>query len=145
MNDARKIRVLVAKVGLDGHDKGANLVALALRDAGMEVVYTGLRRTARHAINAAVQEDVDVIGISILSGAHMKVAEKVVALMKQEKIDDKLLVMGGVIPEEDIPRLKEAGVAGVFTQASTYEEMIDFIREEVRQRRERGSRKMKKC
>ncbi len=136
MNEARKIRVLVAKVGLDGHDKGANLVALALRDAGMEVVYTGLRRTAQHAVSAAVQEDVDVIGISILSGAHMKAAEKVVALMKQERIEDKLLVMGGVIPEEDIPKLKEAGVAGVFTQAATFEEMIDFIREGVRQRRE---------
>jgi len=136
MNDARRIRVLVAKVGLDGHDKGANLVTLALRDAGMEVVYTGLRRTANHAISAAIQEDVDVIGISTLSGAHMKVAEKVGALMKQERIEDKLLVMGGVIPEEDIPKLKEAGVAGVFTQATTYEEMIDFIREGVRQRRE---------
>ena len=140
MNDARKIRILVAKVGLDGHDKGANLVALALRDAGMEVVYTGLRRTAQHAISAAIQEDVDAIGISILSGAHMKVAEKVVALMKKEKIDDKLLIMGGVIPEEDIPKLKEAGVAGVFTQASTYEEMIEFIREGVRQGRKGGTR-----
>jgi methylmalonyl-CoA mutase C-terminal domain/subunit len=138
MNDAR-IRVLVAKVGLDGHDKGANLVTLALRDAGMEVVYTGLRRTAQHAISAAIQEDVDVIGISILSGSHMKAAEKVVALMQQEKIDDKLLVMGGVIPEEDIPRLKEAGVDGVFTQAATFDEMIDFIREGVRQRREGGA------
>ncbi len=140
MNDARKIRILVAKVGLDGHDKGANLVSLALRDAGMEVVYTGLRRTARHAISAAIQEDVDAIGISILSGAHMKVAEKIVALMKKEKIDDKLLVMGGVIPEEDIPKLKEAGVSGVFTQASTYEEMIEFIRQGVRKRREGGTR-----
>lgn len=139
MSDERRIRVLIAKVGLDGHDKGANLVTLALRDAGMEVVYTGLRRTAQHAISAAVQEDVDVIGISILSGAHMKVAEKVVALMKKEGIEDKLLVMGGVIPEEDIPRLKEAGVAGVFTQASTYQEMIDFIREGVQQRREGGT------
>ena len=139
MNEARRIRVLVAKVGLDGHDKGANLVSLALRDAGMEVVYTGLRRTAQHAISAAVQEDVDVIGISILSGAHIKVAEKVVALMKKEGIEDKLLVMGGVIPEEDISKLKEAGVAGVFTQASKYEEMIDFIREGVRQRRKAGT------
>ena len=139
MNEARRIRVLVAKVGLDGHDKGANLVSLALRDAGMEVVYTGLRRTAQHAISAAVQEDVDVIGISILSGAHIKVAEKVVALMKKEGIEDKLLVMGGVIPEEDISKLKEAGVAGVFTQASKYEEMIDFIREGVRQRRKGGT------
>lgn len=141
MNEGRRIRVLIAKVGLDGHDKGANLVTLALRDAGMEVVYTGLRRTAKHAISAAVQEDVDVIGISILSGAHMSVAEKVVAFMKEEGIEDKLLVMGGVIPEEDIPRLREAGVAGVFTQASTYQEMIDFIREGVRKRREGGTRR----
>ncbi len=136
MNDRRRIRVLVAKVGLDGHDKGANLVTLALRDAGMEVVYTGLRRTAEHAISAAVQEDVDVIGVSILSGAHMKVADKIVALMKKEGIEDKLFVMGGVIPEEDIPRLKEKGVAGVFTQSATYEEMIDFIRQGVQQRRQ---------
>ena len=141
MNEGRRIRVLIAKVGLDGHDKGANLVTLALRDAGMEVVYTGLRRTAKHAISAAVQEDVDVIGISILSCAHMSVAEKVVAFMKEEGIEDKLLVMGGVIPEEDIPRLREAGVAGVFTQASTYQEMIDFIREGVRKRREGGTRR----
>jgi methylmalonyl-CoA mutase C-terminal domain/subunit len=139
MNDQRRIRVLIAKVGLDGHDKGANLVTLALRDAGMEVVYTGLRRTAQHAVSAALQEDVDVIGISILSGAHMKAAEKVVTLMKKEGIEDKLLVMGGVIPEEDIPKLRELGVAGVFTQASSYQEMIDFIREGVRKRREGGA------
>jgi len=136
MSDRRRIRVLVAKVGLDGHDKGANLVTLALRDAGMEVVYTGLRRTAEHAISAALQEDVDVIGVSILSGAHMKVADKIVALMKKEGIEDKLFVMGGVIPEEDIPKLKEKGVAGVFTQSATYEEMIDFIRQGVQQRRQ---------
>jgi methylmalonyl-CoA mutase C-terminal domain/subunit len=141
MNDRRRIRVLVAKVGLDGHDKGANLVALALRDAGMEVVYTGLRRTAEHAISAAVQEDVDVIGVSILSGAHMKVADKIVALMKKEGIEDKLFVMGGVIPEEDIPKLREKGVAGVFTQSATYEEMIDFIRRGVQERREGESPK----
>jgi methylmalonyl-CoA mutase, C-terminal domain len=138
MSDAGRIRVLVAKVGLDGHDKGANLVTLALRDAGMEVVYTGLRRTANHAISAAVQEDVDVIGVSILSGAHKKVAEKIIALMKKEGIQDKLFVMGGVIPEEDIPELKAMGVAGVFTQSATYEEMIEFIREGVRERRERS-------
>jgi methylmalonyl-CoA mutase C-terminal domain/subunit len=139
MSKGQRIRVLVAKVGLDGHDKGANLVALALRDAGMEVVYTGLRRTANHAISAAIEEDVDVIGVSILSGAHMKVADKIVTLMKKEGIEDKLFVMGGVIPEEDIPRLKEKGVAGVFTQSATYEEMIDFIREGVRQSREGGT------
>jgi len=138
MNDRGRIRVLVAKVGLDGHDKGANLVTMALRDAGMEVVYTGLRRTANHAISAAVQEDVDVIGVSILSGAHKKVAEKIIALMKKEGIEDKLFVMGGVIPEEDIPELKAMGVAGVFTQSSTYEEMIEFIRKGVRERRERS-------
>lgn len=136
MGDGRRIRVLIAKVGLDGHDKGANLVTLALRDAGMEVVYTGLRRTANHAISAAVQEDVDVIGVSILSGAHMKVADKILALMKKEGIEDKLFVMGGVIPEEDIPKLKEMGVAGVFTQATSYEEMVDFIRQGVHGRQQ---------
>ena len=140
MSKGQRIRVLVAKVGLDGHDKGANLVTLALRDAGMEVVYTGLRRTANHAISAAIEEDVDVIGISILSGAHMKVADKIVALMKKEGIEDKLFVMGGVIPEEDIPELRDKGVAGVFTQSATYEEMIDFIREGVQQHREGGTR-----
>jgi len=127
VNQERKIRVLVAKPGMDGHDKGAILVAATLRDAGMETIYTGLRRTVAQIINGAIQEDVDVIGLSILSGAHISVAEKILKSMKEEGIDDKLLIMGGVIPDEDIPRLKEMGVAGVFTQSSSFEEMIDFI------------------
>ncbi len=123
----KKIRVLLAKVGLDGHDKGVMLIASILRDAGMEVIYTGLRRTPVECVNTAIQEDVDIIGISILSGAHMSVAEKIVTLMKENEIEDKPLMMGGVIPDEDIPKLKEIGVSGIFTQSSKYEEMIDFI------------------
>ena len=117
MNQERKIRVLVAKPGMDGHDKGAILVAATLRDAGMETIYTGLRRTVAQIINGAIQEDVDVIGLSILSGAHISVAEKILKSMKEEGIDDKLLIMGGVIPDEDIPRLKEMGVAGCLLRA----------------------------
>ena len=134
MNQERKTRVLVAKPGMDGHDKGAILVAATLRDAGMETIYTGLRRTVAQIINGAIQEDVDVIGLSILSGAHISVAEKILKSMKEEGIDDKLLIMGGVIPDEDIPRLKEMGVAGVFTQSSSFEEMVDFIRTNVPKR-----------
>jgi len=117
VNQERKIRVLVAKPGMDGHDKGAILVAATLRDAGMETIYTGLRRTVAQIINGAIQEDVDVIGLSILSGAHISVAEKILKSMKEEGIDDKLLIMGGVIPDEDIPRLKEMGVAGCLLRA----------------------------
>ncbi len=122
----KKIRVLMAKVGLDGHDKGALLVTSALRDAGMEVIYTGLRRKVQQVVNTAIQEDVDVVGISILSGAHLNVATKIIAKMKEVGVD-KPLIVGGVIPDEDIPKLKEIGVAGVFTQSSSYEEMIKFI------------------
>jgi len=129
MERGRKIRVLVAKVGLDGHDKGAILVASALRDAGMEVIYTGLRRTVDDVVSAALQEDVDVVGVSILSGAHRKVAEKMLARMKAQGIGDRFLIMGGVIPEEDIPLLKEMGVAGVFTQSASFREIVQFIRD----------------
>jgi len=129
MERGRKIRVLVAKVGLDGHDKGAILVASALRDAGMEVIYTGLRRTVDDVVSAALQEDVDVVGVSILSGAHRKVAEKMLARMKAQGIGDRPLIMGGVIPEEDIPLLKEMGVAGVFTQSASFREIVQFIRD----------------
>lgn len=129
MDRGRKIRVLVAKVGLDGHDKGAILVASALRDAGMEVIYTGLRRTVDDVVSAALQEDVDVVGVSILSGAHRKVAEKILARMKAQGIGDRPLVMGGVIPEEDIPVLKQMGVAGVFTQSASFREIVQFIRD----------------
>lgn len=129
MERDKKIRVLVAKVGLDGHDKGAILVASALRDAGMEVIYTGLRRTVEDVVNAALQEDVDVVGVSILSGAHRKVAEKMLARMKAQGIGERPLVMGGVIPEEDIPVLKQMGVAGVFTQSASFQEIVPFIRD----------------
>ncbi len=122
----KKIRVLMAKVGLDGHDKGALLVTSALRDAGMEVIYTGLRRKVQQVVNTAIQEDVDVIGISILSGAHLSVATKIIAKMKDVGVD-KPMIFGGVIPDEDVDKLKEIGVTEVFTQSSSYEDMIEFI------------------
>ena len=127
----RVIRVLVGKAGLDGHDKGALLLASRLRNAGMEVIYTGLRRTVTQIVTTAVQEDVDVIGISILSGAHLSIATKLIARMEQEGITDKRLMMGGFIPEEDIPRLKAMGVAGVFTQGAGFDEIAAFIRDAV--------------
>ena len=132
MDQGKKIRVLVAKAGMDGHDKGAILVATTLRDAGMETIYTGLRRTVEQIIVTAIQENVDVIGLSILSGAHLSVAQKILKRMKEEGIDDKLFVVGGVIPDEDIPKMKEMGVAAVFTQSSSFEEMVDFIRSNVK-------------
>jgi methylmalonyl-CoA mutase C-terminal domain/subunit len=131
MNQKRKIRILIAKVGLDGHDKGAILLSTRLRNAGMEVIYTGLRRSVSQIINTAVQEDVDVIGVSILSGAHISIAEKILNRMKEEGIDDILLMMGGVIPDEDIPKLIDRGVAGVFTQSSSFEEIVEFINKKV--------------
>src|SRR5437899_10260016 len=113
MADA-KIRVLVAKPGLDGHDRGAKVIARALRDAGMEVIYTGLRQTPEMIVSAALQEDVDVIGLSILSGAHNAIVPRVTELLRQNKMDDVLLLVGGIIPDQDVARLKEAGVAGIF-------------------------------
>jgi len=132
MTEEKKIRVLVAKVGMDGHDKGAILVTNALRDAGMEVIYTGLRRKVAQCVNTAIQEDVDVIGISILSGAHLNVAQKMMEKMTEEGIADKPFIFGGVIPDEDIPKLKELGVSEVFTQSSTFEDMIAFIKNAVK-------------
>lgn len=132
MVQEKKIRVLIAKPGLDGHDKGAIILSSQLRDAGMEVIYTGLRRTADQIIQSAIQEDVDIIGLSILSGAHMSIAERVLRKMKETGIEDKVVVVGGVIPDEDIPRLKEMGIAEVFTQKSSYEEIIAFIRNSVK-------------
>jgi methylmalonyl-CoA mutase C-terminal domain/subunit len=132
LDRGEKIRVLVAKAGMDGHDKGAILVATTLRDAGMETIYTGLRRTVEQIIATAIQEDVDVIGLSILSGAHLSVAQKILKRMKEEEIDDRLFVIGGVIPDEDIPKLKDMGVSAVFTQSSSFEEMVDFIRSNVK-------------
>ncbi len=125
----RKIRVLIAKAGLDGHDRGAKVVAAALRDAGMEVIYTGLRQTPEMIVQAAIQEDVDVIGVSILSGAHMTIFPKIIKLMKEKGLDDVLLICGGIIPDEDIPKLKEMGVAEVFTPGTLTTEIVNFIKD----------------
>ena len=123
----KKIRVLVAKAGLDGHDRGAKVIAAALRDAGMEVIYTGLRQTPDMIIEAAIQEDVDVIGISILSGAHMTIFPKIVALMKAKGLDDVLFLGGGIIPAEDIIELKKIGVGELFTPGSATHDIVEFI------------------
>jgi methylmalonyl-CoA mutase C-terminal domain/subunit len=127
----KRIRVLVAKPGLDGHDRGAKIVARALRDAGMEVIYTGLRQTPEQIARAAVQEDVDAIGISILSGAHNTIMPRICELLRAENMDDVLLVVGGIIPEEDVPGLKQAGVAEVFQPGASTQEIVEFIRDHV--------------
>jgi len=127
----RKIRVLVAKAGLDGHDRGAKVVAAALRDAGMEVIYTGLRQTPEMIVEAAIQEDVDAIGISILSGAHMTIFPRILELMKQKNVDDILLFGGGIIPEDDLKKLKEMGVGELFTPGISTQEIVKFLREWV--------------
>lgn len=123
----RPIRVLVAKVGLDGHDRGAKVIATALRDAGMEVIYTGLRQTAEMVVNAALQEDVDAIGISILSGAHNTVFPKIIALMKEKKMNDVLLTGGGIIPEDDMKALQEMGVGKLFAPGTTTASIAEYI------------------
>lgn len=128
----RRIRVLVAKPGLDGHDRGAKIVARALRDAGMEVIYTGLRQTPEQIASAALQEDVDAIGISILSGAHNTIVPRICELMRAQGLAGVLLVIGGIIPNEDIPELKKAGVSEVFQPGATTQEIVDFIRTHVR-------------
>ena len=133
---ARPIRVLVAKVGLDGHDRGAKIIATALRDAGMEVIYTGLRQTPEMVVNAALQEDVDAIGISILSGAHNTVFPKVVALMKAKKMDDVLLTGGGIIPDDDMKALYKIGVGKLFAPGATTTEIADYIRCWVKENRD---------
>ncbi|HYE74938.1 MAG TPA: cobalamin B12-binding domain-containing protein [Blastocatellia bacterium] len=124
-----KIRVLLAKPGLDGHDRGVKVIARALRDAGMEVIYTGLRQTPEQIVNAALQEDVQIVGLSILSGAHMTIFPRVRELMNEKELDDVLLFGGGIIPEDDIPKLKELGVAAIFLPGTSTEEIIKFIRE----------------
>jgi methylmalonyl-CoA mutase C-terminal domain/subunit len=134
MADDRKIRVLVAKPGLDGHDRGAKVIARALRDAGMEVIYTGLRQTAEMIVNAALQEDVDVIGLSILSGAHNSIVPRVTDLMREHKMDDVLVLVGGIIPDVDVPRMKQAGVAGIFQPGTPMDDIVQFIRQHVKPR-----------
>lgn len=129
-----KIRVLVAKPGLDGHDRGALVVAKALRDAGMEVIYSGLRQTPQQIVATAIQEDVDVVGLSSLSGAHMHLFPEVVRLLNEQGANDVLVVGGGVIPDEDIPQLKEAGVSEVFTPGSPLADMAEYIRSNVKKR-----------
>lgn len=131
----KPIRVLVAKPGLDGHDRGAKMIARALRDAGMEVIYTGLRQSPEQIVAAAIQEDVDVIGMSILSGAHNHLLPKVVELLKEQGADDVLVFGGGVIPEDDIPGLKAQGIAEVFTPGTTTTETIEFIKNNVKRKR----------
>ncbi|MTI46502.1 cobalamin-dependent protein [Sporosalibacterium faouarense] len=128
----RPIRVIVAKPGLDGHDRGAKVIARALRDAGMEVIYTGLRQTPEQIVAAAIQEDADVIAMSILSGAHNHLFPKVVNLMKDQGADDVLILGGGVIPEDDIPGLKEAGVEEIFTPGSATQTIVDFIKNNLK-------------
>jgi methylmalonyl-CoA mutase C-terminal domain/subunit len=131
----RPIRVLVAKVGLDGHDRGAKVIATALRDAGMEVIYTGLRQTPEMVVNAALQEDVDAIGISILSGAHMTVFPKVIALMKEKKMDDVLLTGGGIIPDDDMNTLNSLGVGKLFAPGTSTPEITGYITNWVKDHR----------
>ena len=128
----RKIRVVIAKPGLDGHDRGAKVIARALRDAGMEVIYTGLRQTPEQIVAAALQEDADAIGLSILSGAHMHICPRVMALLKEKGLDDVLVVVGGIIPDVDIPKLRDAGIKGIFLPGSPMQDIITFISENVR-------------
>ena len=127
----RTLRILIAKPGLDGHDRGAKVVARALRDAGMEVIYTGLRQTPEMIVEAALQEDVDAIGLSILSGAHMPLTERLMALLKEEDMMDVPVFLGGIIPDDDIPQLKALGVAAVFGPGSSIDEIAVFVRESV--------------
>jgi len=130
----RPIRVLIAKPGLDGHDRGAKLIARSLRDAGMEVIYTGLRQTPEQIVAAAIQEDVDVVGMSILSGAHNHLLPKIVDMLKEQGADDVLIIAGGVIPEDDIPGLKEAGVDAVFTPGTSTKDTAEFVKNNVKRK-----------
>ena len=130
----RKIRVLVAKPGLDGHDRGAKVIARALRDAGMEVIYTGLRQTPEMIVTASLQEDVDVIGLSILSGAHNVIVPRVMDLLKQHKMEDVIVVVGGIIPDQDIPALKALGVGAIFQPGTTMDDIVQYVRGNVKPR-----------
>ena len=135
MDTNRPIRVLVAKVGLDGHDRGAKVIATALRDAGMEVIYTGLRQTPEMVVNAALQEDVDAIGVSILSGAHNSIFPKIIALMKEKEMNDVLLTGGGIIPEQDMDKLNKMGVGKLFAPGATTSEISGYIKNWVKKNR----------
>ena len=130
----QRIRVVIAKPGLDGHDRGARVIARALRDAGMEVIYTGLRQTPEQIVTAALQEDADVIGLSILSGAHMHICPRVMSLLGEQGMRDVLVVVGGIIPDIDVPKLKEIGVAGIFPPGTPMQEIVDFIHAQTRSR-----------
>jgi methylmalonyl-CoA mutase C-terminal domain/subunit len=130
----QRIRVVIAKPGLDGHDRGARVIARALRDAGMEVIYTGLRQTPEQIVTAALQEDADVIGLSILSGAHMHICPRVMALLEEKGLRDVLVVVGGIIPDVDIPKLTEIGVRGVFLPGTPMQDIVEFIRANARTR-----------
>ena len=131
---SHRIRVVIAKPGLDGHDRGARVIARALRDAGMEVIYTGLRQTPEQIVAAALQEDADVIGLSILSGAHLHICPKVMALLKERGLADVLVLVGGIIPDVDIPKLQEIGVRGIFLPGTPMQEIVEFIRKHARSR-----------
>jgi methylmalonyl-CoA mutase C-terminal domain/subunit len=130
-----KIRILIAKPGLDGHDRGAKVIARALRDAGMEVIYTGLRQTPEMIVEAALQEDVDAIGLSILSGAHMTLFPRVIQLLKEKGLEDVLVFGGGIIPDQDVPELKRLGVRGIFGPGTSTDTIVEFVREEIRRHR----------
>jgi methylmalonyl-CoA mutase C-terminal domain/subunit len=130
----KKIRILVAKPGLDGHDRGAKVVAQALRDAGMEVIYTGLHQTVEQIVQTALQESVDVIGLSIMSGAHVPICEKLMNQMKEKKLEDILVVVGGVIPKRDIPILQKIGITGIFPGGTSFDESIRLLKENVKNR-----------
>jgi methylmalonyl-CoA mutase C-terminal domain/subunit len=132
----RKIRVVIAKPGLDGHDRGAKVIARALRDAGMEVIYTGLRQTAEQVVAAALQEDADVIGLSILSGAHMHICPRVMELLKAKGLEHVVVLVGGIIPDVDIPKLRTMGVRGIFLPGSPMQDIVDFINGQVTARAE---------
>lgn len=134
-SDTRPIRVLVAKPGLDGHDRGAKVIARALRDAGMEVIYTGIRQTPEMIVEAAIQEDVDAILMSILSGAHMVLFPRVMELLKQNEVNDVLVAAGGILPDEDIPAIKAMGIEGCFGPGTSTEDIVQFVRQNVRSER----------
>jgi methylmalonyl-CoA mutase C-terminal domain/subunit len=128
----KHIRVLVAKPGLDGHDRGAKIIARAFRDAGFEVIYTGLRQTPEQVVNAALQEDVDVVGLSVLSGAHMTLCPRIMELMKKEGLNDVMVVIGGIIPDQDVPKLKSLGISEIFQPGASTEDIVAYVRQHAR-------------